>query len=76
MKISRLTKKYQTTIPKDVRKYLHLKEGDSVAFDIDKKTDSVVIKKINPIDIEYIRSLEPTLEEWNSKNDEDAYNDL
>jgi AbrB family looped-hinge helix DNA binding protein len=32
--LSKLTTKAQTTIPKDVRKALDLKAGDSIAYDI------------------------------------------
>jgi antitoxin PrlF len=72
---SKLTSKYQTTIPKNVRKLLLLKQGDEVLFSI-HKDGTVTMKKATPRDIEYLESLEKTLSEWNSKNDEDAYEDL
>ncbi len=71
---SKLTKKYQATVPKTVRKKLELKAGDVIAFDIDN--DSIRVRKARPIDIEFSSALIPTLSEWESQNDEEAYNDL
>lgn len=72
--ISKLTKKYQATVPESVRKKLNLSAGDIIAFDIDH--DIIRLRKANPIDIEFTHALVPTLNEWNSQNDEDAYHDL
>lgn len=74
MEASRLTSKYQTTIPEKVRKFLDLKKGDLIAFDIKKK--AVTLKKISPVDLKFAKSLEQTLSEWASENDEEAYRDL
>ena len=71
---SKLTKKYQATIPEAVRKKLELKAGDVIAFDIDN--DIIKLRKARPIDIEFSSALIPTLSEWDSQNDEDAYHDL
>jgi len=71
---SKLTKKYQATVPKNVRKKLELKAGDVIAFDIDN--DTIRLRKARPIDLEFSSALIPTLSEWDSQNDEDAYNDL
>ena len=71
---SKLTKKYQTTVPEPVRKILKLHAGDIVAFDIDH--DTIKLRKARPIDIEFSSALVPTLSEWESQNDEEAYNDL
>lgn len=72
--ISKLTKKYQATVPESVRKKLNLSAGDTIAFDIEN--DSIKLRKARPIDIEFSSALVPTLSEWESQNDEDAYNDL
>ena len=71
---SKLTKKYQATVPEPVRKKLELKAGDVIAFDIDNGI--IKLRKARPIDIEFSSALVPTLSEWDSKNDEEAYNDL
>ncbi|RLL50509.1 AbrB family transcriptional regulator [Mariprofundus sp. EBB-1] len=71
---SKLTQKYQTTIPAPVRKLLHLQAGDAVAFDIE---DNVVhLRKARSIDLAFTQSLEGTLNEWNSPADEEAYREL
>ena len=72
--ISKLTKKYQATVPEAVRKILGLNAGDIIAFDIEK--DIIKLRKASPIDIEFMNALVPTLNEWNSQNDEEAYDDL
>ena len=72
--ISNLTKKYQATVPEAVRKMLNLNAGDIITFEIDK--DIIKLRKASPIDIEFMNALVPTLNEWNSQNDEEAYNDL
>ena len=71
---SKLTKKYQATVPETVRKKLALNAGDVIAFDIDN--DIVKLRKARPIDIAFSSALAPTLSEWESQNDEEAYNDL
>ncbi len=72
--ISKLTKKYQATVPEAVRKKLKLNAGDVIAFEIDN--DIIKLRKATPIDIEFTSALVPTLSEWESQNDEEAYNDL
>ncbi|MEO1897122.1 MAG: type II toxin-antitoxin system PrlF family antitoxin [Cycloclasticus sp.] len=71
---SKLTKKYQATIPEPVRKLLHLKMGDEIAFDIEK--DGVHLRRARAVDIAFTQSLENTLSEWMTENDEEAYSDL
>ncbi|OGQ94626.1 MAG: AbrB family transcriptional regulator [Deltaproteobacteria bacterium RIFOXYD12_FULL_57_12] len=71
---SKLTTKYQATIPDPVRKILHLNAGDAIAFDIEN--NSVRIRKARPVDMAFASSLEGTLSEWASEADEEAYRDL
>ena len=71
---SKLTKKYQATIPEVVRKKLKLNAGDVIAFEIENET--IKLRKARPVDIEFSSALVPTLSEWESQNDEEAYNDL
>jgi AbrB family looped-hinge helix DNA binding protein len=72
--ISKLTKKYQATVPEAVRKKLKLNAGDVIAFEIDD--DIIKLRKATPIDVEFSSALVPTLSEWESQHDEEAYNDL
>ena len=71
---SKLTKKYQATIPEPVRRILHLESGDAIAFDIDDYT--VQLRKARPVDLAFSKALEGTLDEWSSKADEEAYSGL
>jgi antitoxin PrlF len=72
--MSAVTAKYQATIPKPVREKLQLKAGDRVTFSIEN--DRVYIQKATGFDVPYLRSLETTLEEWSTPEDEEAYKDL
>ncbi len=71
---SKLTRKYQATIPEPVRKLLNLKTGDEIVFDIED--DSVHLRKARPVDLAFAQSIEATLNEWVSEADEEAYRDL
>jgi AbrB family looped-hinge helix DNA binding protein len=71
---SKLTKKYQATIPEPVRQLLHLDAGDEIAFDIED--DDVHLRKASPVDLAFSQSIEGTLNEWMSEADEEAYRDL
>ncbi len=72
---SKLTTKYQATIPEKIRSILGIGAGDSVAFEIDSNKQ-VVVRKLNPVDIEFAKALEGTMSEWLSEHDEEAYRDL
>jgi antitoxin PrlF len=72
--ISRLTSKYQATVPAAVRENLGLKAGDALQFEITPK--GVVLTKATDRDLEFARALTGTLSEWSSPADEDAYRDL
>ncbi len=74
MKIVKVTSKYQTTIPQEIRSQLKLKIGDSVFFEI--IDGMVVLKKIDSKSKAYLKAVSETLAEWNSQEDEEAYRDL
>jgi AbrB family looped-hinge helix DNA binding protein len=71
---SRLTQKYQATIPAEVRRALGLKQGDVIQFDVDG--DRVSIRKQTRADRAYLEALEATLPEWSSTYDDEAYAEL
>ena len=71
---SKLTRKYQATIPEPVRRQLHLNAGDAIAFDFGD--DGVHVRKANPLDMAFAEAVEATLTEWASEADEVAYRDL
>lgn len=74
MLASKLTTKYQATIPLKVRNALKLSKGDALLFQI--KKNGVLLKKAAPLDLKFAKSLQKTLSEWESENDEEAYRDL
>ncbi|MGL5942285.1 MAG: AbrB/MazE/SpoVT family DNA-binding domain-containing protein [Waterburya sp.] len=71
---SKVTQKYQATIPQVVREKLEIEKGDRVIFEIED--EKVVLKKVSPVDWEYLESVSATLSEWSSVADEEAYRDL
>lgn len=74
--VTKLTSKSQTTVPLPVRQALGIKAGDQVLFDV-KENNTVELRKVEPLDIAYLKAVECTLsEEWNSKADDDAFSDL
>jgi antitoxin PrlF len=66
---SRITSKAQTTIPAPVRKALGLKEGDVVAYRIEK--GRVVMTRAEPIEDPFA-----TFIEWDSPADRKGYADF
>ncbi len=71
---SKVTSKFQTTIPHAIRSAMGISQGDVVVFEIDE--DRVFIKKLPPLDLDYLNAIEGTLSEWASPEDEEAYRDL
>ena len=75
MEFSKLTAKYQTTIPKPIRTLLNLQPGDYVQFR--ESNGQVVVDKVSKVDTDYLQAVGATLEsEWLSSADEEAYGDL
>lgn len=74
LQTSKLTTKFQTTVPTSVRKVLQLKAGDMVGFEI--VGNEVKLRRATPLDMAFTQALEGTLPEWSSKADEQAFKDL
>ncbi|HQS31091.1 MAG: AbrB family transcriptional regulator [Polaromonas sp. 39-63-203] len=74
LQTSKLTTKFQTTVPTRVRKILQLKAGDMVGFEIDG--NEVRLRRATPLDLAFTQALEGTLTEWSSKADDRAFKDL
>jgi len=72
--VSKLSTKGQVTIPADLRKAIGIEPGDIVAYELQGK--SVKLKRIEPFDVAYHAAVAETLEECNSPEDEEAFNDL
>jgi len=72
--ISKVTSKYQATIPQEIREFLGVRQGDAVAYEIED--GEVKLRRASPLDLAYHGAVAATLTEWNSKADDDAYRDL
>lgn len=72
--ISKVTVKYQATIPREVREFLGVRQGDAVEYRIEK--GEVKLKRVTTPDTEYLKAVQKTLTEWDSKADDDAFRDL
>jgi len=68
---SKLTSKAQTTIPQPIRKALHLKEGDEIAYTIEG--DRVILTRAAGEAGDYPFA---TFGEWDSDTDRRAYAEL
>ncbi len=73
--IAKITAKGQTTIPQDVRTALHVEPGDLIAWEVGAD-GTATVRRVRPLDIEYLRAVEGTLNEWAGAADEEAYRDL
>lgn len=73
--VGKITAKGQTTIPQDVRDALHVSAGDLIAWDV-RADGTATVRRVKPLDVEYLRAVEGTLSEWASEADEEAYRGL
>ena len=73
--VSKLTSKYQTTVPAPVREALLLEKGDALVFEIDAD-GLVTVRKAVPLDDGFNRALGAALSEWESAEDDEAYRGL
>lgn len=71
---SKVTEKHQATILTPIRKVLGVKKGDMVVFEV--IDGQVLLRRMPPLDADYLGALTGTLGEWNSKEDDDAYGGL
>ena len=74
MLLSRISSKGQVTVPKRVREAIGARPGDTIAYEVKGKV--VTIKRIEPFDVAFHAALSLTLDEWTTKEDEEAFNDL
>ncbi len=73
--VAKITAKGQTTIPQDVRTALHVAAGDLIAWEVGVD-GTATVRRVQPLDIEYLRAVEGTLSEWAGAADEEAYRGL
>jgi antitoxin PrlF len=75
MEISKVTSKFQATVPADVRAALGVKAGDALAWSVQ---DGVATVRLMPKDL---KGWDPLVwlsfaDEWLSAEDEEAFRDL
>lgn len=73
--IAKITSKGQTTIPADIRAALQVGPGDSLVWEMQDDATARV-RRVQPLDIEYLEAVAGTLSEWGTLADEEAYGDL
>lgn len=73
--LAKITSKGQTTVPAAVREALGVKPGDTLLWEIAERGEARV-RRVAPLDIAYLKALEPGLSEWASEADEAAYREL
>lgn len=73
--IGKITAKGQTTVPQAVRTALGVGPGDLLAWEIGPD-GTATVRRVRPLDVEYLRALQDTLGEWSGEADEAAYRDL
>ncbi|MEO5330991.1 MAG: type II toxin-antitoxin system PrlF family antitoxin [Magnetococcus sp. YQC-5] len=73
--IAKITAKGQTTIPQDVRAACACCgwRPDRREVGVD---GTAMVRRVQHVDIEYLRAVEGTLSEWIGPADEEAYRDL
>ena len=74
MQTSKLSSKGQITLPREVRKAIGAKSGDTIAYEVEGKV--VKLKRVETIDAEFHAALAATLDEWTTDADEEAFRDL
>ena len=73
--VAKITSKGQTTIARGVRAALNVAPGDLIAWEI-VADGTATVRRVQPMDIEYLRAIEGTLSEWAGAADEEAYRGL
>ena len=73
--VAKITAKGQTTIPQNIRAALMVTPGDLIAWEVGAD-GTATVRRVRPMDMEYLRAVEGTLTEWAGAADEEAYRGL
>lgn len=73
--VAKVTAKGQTTIPQEIRAALHVGPGDLIVWEAEPD-GSASVRRVQPLDVEYLRAVQATLSEWGGAADEEAYRGL
>jgi antitoxin PrlF len=74
MEISKISAKGQTTIPSRIRKCAGLGEGDTVTYEV--REDGLFLRKVEEQADHYLKGISDSMDEWNSPENMEAWNDL
>jgi len=74
METSKLSSKSQVTLPKKIREALGARAGDTIAYEVEGNV--VRLKRLEPFDAAFHKTLSNTLSEWASDADEEAFDAL
>ncbi len=69
LEYSKLSSKGQTTIPATVRRQLGIGPGDAICYQV--KEGTVILSKVEKIDVGWAQAIENTLGEWVGAEDDD-----
>ena len=75
MHASKLSRKGQVTIPKEIRRAIGAKAGDLIAYHVDRR-GVVRMRRAEPFEATYHKALSKTLTEWTTREDDEAFRDL
>jgi len=74
METSKLSSKSQVTLPKKIREALGARAGDTIVYEVEGNV--VRLKRLEPFDAAFHKTLSNTLSEWASDADEEAFDAL
>jgi AbrB family looped-hinge helix DNA binding protein len=74
METSKLSSKSQVTLPRKIREALGARAGDTIVYEVEGNV--VRIKRLEPFDAAFHKTLSSTLSEWASDADEEAFDAL
>lgn len=73
--IAKISSKGQTTIPAGIRDALRAAPGDSLVWEM-QDDGTARVRRVTPLDVEYLKAVEGTLTEWSTREDSEAYRGL
>lgn len=73
--VAKITAKDQTTIPQENRAALRVGPGDLIANEL-AENGPARVRRLDPVDLPYLRALEGMLSEWSGAADERTCHDL
>lgn len=72
---AKMSSKGQVTVPAEIRRALNVNQGDTLVWET-TSDGQVSVKRVEPLDLDYLAAMSGTLSEWNSVEDDEAFRDL